>query len=89
MLSVGGAYAIILVCCAVGLVYGLINYLRVRTVDLKKYSSNPEGYTKLEEHHDHEHGPEHGPELSKEQVDLMLEIGEYISTVTVLAIILY
>ena len=77
MLSVGAAYGIILGCCAVGLIYGLINYLRVRTVHLEPYSSKPEGYTMVKD----EHGGEHLKELEKEQVDQMLYIGDRIAEV--------
>ena len=77
MLSVGAAYGIILGCCALGILYGILNFLRVRKVDLHAHGSRGELNTSniplSREMADHE--------LEKEKVDTMLQIGEYISEV--------
>ena len=76
MISVGAAYGIILACTAVGIIYGLLNYIRVRRVDLTAYGSNgAQVDTPLQ---DGEEG------LDKHKIDTMLQIGEYISNVYLL-----
>ncbi len=73
MLSVGGAYGIIIGCTAIGIVYGVLNYFRVRKVDLIPFGTHGNGVeTPLSGG---------GEELDKEKVDTMLQIGEYISNV--------
>lgn len=73
MLSVGAAYGIILGCTAVGLVYGVINWLRVKAVDLTAFGSQGGADTPLSQG---------GDDIDKSRVDTMLQIGEYISNVS-------
>jgi H(+)-translocating pyrophosphatase len=71
MLEIQAAYHIVLGCCAVGIIYGILNYLRVRKVTLRALAADGD-YTPLDKDH-------RNHELDKKQVDQMLQIGEYIS----------
>ena len=82
MLSVGGAYGIILGCCAIGILYGILNFIRVRKVDLRAYESHDHASHDHASHTPHDDDEKHERhELDKTKIDTMLQIGEYISNV--------
>lgn len=73
MISEGATYGIIYACSVVGILFGIMNYMRVRAVDLKAGSGSSID-TPLA------HGTE-DLEADRKKIDLMLTIGEYISRV--------
>ena len=73
MLQTITAYWIVLGCSGVGILYGLLNYLRVKKVELRALANDGD-YTPLGEDHKNS-------ELDSKQVEAMLQIGDLIANV--------
>ena len=77
MISVTACYAIIYTCGFLGVIYALINYIRVRKVMLKDASEYEMSKMGMGAQHTNENIT-----LNQRKITMMLEIGENISNVS-------
>lgn len=78
MISIQLCYALIYGSCALGIIYAVINYLRVRSISLKEHTDFEMGT--MPRSHDEEIS------LDRHRILAMVEIGEIIAKVTTLCL---